>query len=72
MRNGTRNESRPAGKSGPPGKPSREKSDDPATQDKKEIGPELISLFRLLLKAPPKNHDVATCPICKAHGIRQI
>lgn len=33
---------------------------------------DLIALFRLLLKQPPKEHDFRTCPICKRFGITGI
>lgn len=37
-----------------------------------EARAELLALFRLLLKQPPKDHDVRTCPICKRYGITEI
>ena len=33
---------------------------------------ELLALFRLLIREPPKNHDVRACPICKRFGITRI
>lgn len=37
-----------------------------------EIRADLMALFRLLLKQPPKDHDVRTCPICKRYRITEI
>jgi hypothetical protein len=34
--------------------------------------PELLALFRLLLREPPADHDFGTCPICKRYGITGI
>jgi hypothetical protein len=34
--------------------------------------PELLALFRLLMKQPPREHDCRTCPICKRYGIDEI
>jgi hypothetical protein len=34
--------------------------------------PELLALFRLLVREPPPDHDFATCPICKRYGITTI
>jgi hypothetical protein len=33
---------------------------------------DLIALFRLLLKQPPKDHDFRNCPICKRYRITEI
>jgi hypothetical protein len=33
---------------------------------------DLIALFRLLLRNPPKDHDFRTCTICKQYGIDEI
>ena len=34
--------------------------------------PELLALFRLLVREPPADHDFGTCPICKRYGISGI
>ena len=34
--------------------------------------PELLALFRLLLREPPVDHDFRTCPVCKRYGITGI
>ena len=34
--------------------------------------PELLALFRLLVREPPTDHDFRTCPICKQYGITGI
>jgi len=39
---------------------------------KEPIAPELIALFRILVKAPPKGHDAKTCPLCKGYGFNEI
>jgi len=39
---------------------------------KEPVPPELIPLFRILVKVPPKGHDPAMCPLCKKHDIRGI
>jgi hypothetical protein len=33
---------------------------------------ELLALFRLLVREPPKDHDFRACPICKRYGITRI
>jgi hypothetical protein len=33
---------------------------------------ELLPLFRLLTREPPKGHDFKTCPLCKEYGIDRI
>jgi hypothetical protein len=33
---------------------------------------ELLALFRLLVREPPKDHDFRACPICKGYGITKI
>jgi hypothetical protein len=33
---------------------------------------ELLALFRLLIREPPKDHDFRACPICKRYGITKI
>jgi len=40
------------------------------TQDSERA--DLISLFQLLVRQPPPDHDFRTCPICRRHGITQI
>lgn len=34
--------------------------------------PELIALFRLLMREPSADHDFRACPICKRYGITNI
>ena len=34
--------------------------------------PELLALFRLLIREPPPDHDFNACPICKRYGITRI
>jgi len=34
--------------------------------------PELLPLFRLLMKDPPQGHDFKTCAACKQYGIDRI
>jgi hypothetical protein len=36
------------------------------------IPPELVVLFRILLKPPPKEHDATSCSVCVAYGIRDL
>jgi len=53
------------------GLPTR--TDNPEVQNTKEpIAPELIALFRILVKVPPKGHDAKTCPVCKGYGFHEI
>jgi hypothetical protein len=33
---------------------------------------DLLPLFRLLARQPPRDHDFRTCPICNRHGIKGI
>ena len=33
---------------------------------------ELLPLFRLLTREPPKGHDFKSCPLCKEFGIDRI
>jgi len=33
---------------------------------------DVIPLFRLLMKQPPADHDIRTCPICTRYGITEI
>jgi len=33
---------------------------------------DLLALFRLLMKEPPRGHDFRTCLICQRHGITTI
>jgi hypothetical protein len=33
---------------------------------------ELLALFRLLVREPPRDHNFRTCPICKRYGITEI
>jgi hypothetical protein len=35
-------------------------------------GNDLVALFRLLLREPPKTHDCRRCAICKAYGMDGI
>ena len=37
-----------------------------------EFRADLMALFRLLLKQPPKEHDFRNCPICKRYHITEI
>ena len=37
-----------------------------------ELRADLMALFRLLLKQPPKEHDIRNCPICKRFHITEI
>jgi hypothetical protein len=37
-----------------------------------ETSPELLALFRLLMREPPADHDFNTCAICKHYGITRI
>lgn len=50
--------------------PNREKGDE--ADPKKEEVRDLLPLMRILLKNPPPDHDVKTCPICKEHGITEL
>jgi hypothetical protein len=53
--------------------PAQTDGENPEVQNAQEpIGPELMALFRLLLKVAPQEHDFAQCPICKKHGITRI
>jgi hypothetical protein len=55
------------------GSPTRTDNPDPEVQNTNEpIAPELIFLFRILVKVSPKGHDVKTCPLCKGYGIHGI
>jgi hypothetical protein len=40
------------------------------TQDNRRA--ELLALFRLLVREPPKDHDFRVCPICRRYGITRI
>jgi hypothetical protein len=33
------------------------------------LSPEMIALFRILLKASPKGHDASICPLCKENRL---
>jgi hypothetical protein len=45
---------------------------EPDDRQKDAERPELVALFRLLMREPPADHDFRTCPICKRHGISRI
>jgi hypothetical protein len=34
--------------------------------------PELLALFRLLVREPPPDHDFKTCAVCQRYGIADI
>lgn len=36
------------------------------------VRPEVMALIRMLLREPPKGHDISNCPICKRYGITTI
>jgi hypothetical protein len=55
------------------GSPAR--TDNPGREihkTKEPIALELIALFRILVKAPPREHDTKTCPLCKDYGFHEI
>ena len=53
---------------------SSEEADAEIEEEKKaeRDGVDLVPLFRLLARQPPKDHDFRMCPICKRHGIAEI
>jgi hypothetical protein len=56
-----------------PGSPIQTDNPIPEVRTTKEpIAPELIALFRILLKVPPKGHDAKTCPLCKGYISHEI
>lgn len=44
----------------------------PQSKTAPEPSPELLALFRLLMREPPADHDFGTCLICKRYGITGI
>jgi hypothetical protein len=48
------------------------KGEDVSHESKREDRVDLVALFRLLLRNPPREHDFEECPICKRHGITGI
>jgi len=59
--------------------PNQIDEDAPITSaaDEKDPTPEseradIVALFRLLMREPPKDHDFRTCPVCERHGITSI
>ena len=55
-----------------PGFPPKNRQ--PTASDEKPLltAAELLPLFRLLTKEPPKGHDFKTCPLCRQFGIDRI
>jgi len=53
-----------------PGKKKCEK--EPKQEEHVPSAPELLPLFRLLMKEPPQGHDFKTCAVCKQYGIDRI
>jgi hypothetical protein len=52
---------------------SPSKRRNPASEEKTPLtAAELLPLFRLLTREPPKSHDFKTCPLCKEFGIDRI
>ena len=51
--------------------PSTAKGKDP-DNDPPSFAPELVALFRLLMREPPPGHDSKRCPLCRAYGIKRI
>jgi len=57
-----------------PPSPDAERSEirEPNAEVEKAPSPELLALFRLLIREPPAEHDFGTCPTCKEYGITSI
>lgn len=50
----------------------RDENHDADPKDSRVEEDELLTLFRLLTRDPPPDHDFTTCPICKEYGITEI
>jgi len=53
-----------------PGKEGREK--ELKQEEHVHSAPDLLPLFRLLMREPAQGHDFKTCPICTRYGIDRI
>jgi len=54
------------------GKTANRARNEPRPPEPKPARADLVTLFRLLLREPPAEHDFRTCPICKRYGIKKI
>jgi hypothetical protein len=47
-------------------------AEEPLKASSETPSPELLALFRLLVREPPPDHDFNACPVCKRYGITHI
>jgi len=51
---------------------NKECEKEPKQEETVPSAPELLPLFRLLMKEPPQEHDFKACAVCKQYGIDRI
>jgi hypothetical protein len=51
---------------------SKSENESPKLLSPEAARAELLTLLRLLVREPPPEHDLQTCPICKRYGITAI